>query len=66
MSQTLDHYPRRGYIYYMAPNGTQRKQAGWFHLEGNTVAMRKIRGRNTFQFCQLENVLLWEHNEVAQ
>lgn len=66
MSQTLDHYSRRGYIYYIAPDGTHRKEAGWFHREGNYVLMRNIRGRNTFNLCQLDNVVLWESNSEAK
>jgi hypothetical protein len=42
---------QRGTLTYMKPDFSFRTVDGWFYLNGGTVIMRKIRGRNHFNLC---------------
>jgi hypothetical protein len=42
---------QRGTLTYMKPDFSFRTVEGWFYLNGGTVVMRKIRGRNHFNLC---------------
>lgn len=42
---------QRGTLTYIQPDYTFRTVEGWFYLNGGTVVMRKIRGRNHFNLC---------------
>ena len=42
---------QRGTLTYMKPDYSFRTVDGWFYLNGGTVVMRKIRGRNHFNLC---------------
>jgi hypothetical protein len=53
MNQHLTNYSQRGYFIYNAPDGNQRMKAGWFHIEGTRIVMRKIGGRNSYSICSL-------------
>lgn len=50
-STQLFNHEQRGVLTYMKPDYTFRTVEGWFYLNGRTVVMRKIRGRNHFQLC---------------
>lgn len=53
----ITQYEQRGTLIHFVPTTYQFKiVTGWFHVQGNTVVRRKIGGRNTYNFCQLENV----------
>jgi hypothetical protein len=52
----LAYFEQRGTLTYMKPDYTFKTIEGWFYLNGNTVVMRKIRGRNYSQLCA-ENVV---------
>jgi hypothetical protein len=47
----ITNYSQRGTLTYMKPDYTYRTVDGWFYMNGNTVVMRKIRGRNHFALC---------------
>lgn len=55
-SNTLTNHAQRGTLTYQNPDFTFTITEGWFHLQGNTVVMRKIRGRNQFQLCNITSV----------
>ena len=42
---------QRGTLIYMKPDHSWRTVDGWFYLNGGTVIMRKIGGRNHFNLC---------------
>jgi hypothetical protein len=50
-STQLFNHEQRGVLTYMQPDYTFRTVEGWFYLNGRTVVMRKIGGRNHFQLC---------------
>ena len=52
----LNYTEQRGTITYMKPDYSFRTVDGWFSLEGLTVVIRKIGGRNRSAFCALETV----------
>jgi hypothetical protein len=52
----LTHFEQRGFITYMMYDYTFKTVEGWFSLNGGTVVMRKIRGRNSFFFCEADRV----------
>jgi len=53
---SLTYFEQRGTLTYMKPDYSFRTIEGWFFINGNTVAMRKIRGRNQFQLCSADAV----------
>ena len=55
-SNILTNHAQRGTLIYQNPDFTFTITEGWFHLQGNTVVMRKIRGRNQFQLCNITSV----------
>jgi len=56
-STQLFNHEQRGVLTYMKPDYTFKTVEGWFYLNGRTVVMRKVRGRNRFMFCSEESVL---------
>jgi hypothetical protein len=48
---TLTFHAQRGTLTYMQPDYYFRTVEGWFYLNGRTVVMRKIGGRNHFNLC---------------
>lgn len=75
---TLTQTPQRGTLTYMKPDYSFDTIEGWFHVEPHTITegefivqthtviMRKIHGRNTFQFCSLGVVYDFTTTEVAK
>lgn len=55
-SNTLTYFEQRGTLIYMKPDFSFKTIDGWFYLNGATVVMRKIRGRNRFQLCSETDV----------
>lgn len=55
-THTLTNFAQRGSLTYMTGNYEFKTVQGWFYLSGNTVVMRKIRGRNEYRFCSEELV----------
>lgn len=55
-NNTITHFEQRGTLTYMKPDFTFRTIDGWFYLNGSTVVMRKVRGRNHFNLCSEESV----------
>lgn len=55
-TSTLTHFEQRGTLTYMKHDYTFKTVEGWFYLNGSTVVMRKVRGRNRFQFCNEQDV----------
>jgi hypothetical protein len=53
MTPTLTNYSQRGYLIYNGPDGYQKMKAGWFHIEGTYIVMRKISGRNTYSVLSI-------------
>ena len=53
---TLTYFAQRGTLTYQNHDFTFTTIEGWFHLQGDTVVMRKIRGRNQFSLCREELV----------
>ena len=47
----LFKHEQRGTLTYIKDGYTFRTVEGWFYLNGGTVIMRKIRGRNQFALC---------------
>lgn len=47
----------RGTLTYIKGDYTHKTVEGWFNLHGNTVVMRKIRGRNRYAFITVNQVL---------
>jgi hypothetical protein len=60
-NQILNYIEQRGTITYMKPDYSFRTVEGWFALEGSTVVMRKVGGRNRSAFCAIDTV----HDFVA-
>jgi len=55
-TSTLTYFEQRGTLTYMKHDYTFTTVEGWFYLNGHTVVMRKLRGRNHFQLCNEEVV----------
>jgi len=51
---------KRGTLIYMTYNYEWKKVEGWFYLHGNTINMRKIGGRNWYQFITAGQVIDFE------
>ena len=56
MTTTLTNHAQRGTLTYIKPDYTFKTVDGWFYLNGSTVIMRKVRGRNNFCFCEMQKV----------
>jgi hypothetical protein len=52
----LTYFEQRGTLTYMNYDYAFITVEGWFSINGSTVTMRKIRGRNSFFFCELNRV----------
>lgn len=50
-ASNLTHFAQRGTLTYMKPDYYFETIEGWFYLNGRTVVMRKIGGRNHFNLC---------------
>lgn len=61
---TIDFIERHGQLTRLRPDYQVETVRGHFmlSLNGQTVIMRKTRGRNRFQFCDISDVLSF--NEV--
>lgn len=59
MTNRLTHFEQRATLTYMKPDFSYKTVEGWFYLNGNTVVMRKLRGRNRFNFCNASDVLVF-------
>jgi hypothetical protein len=55
-SHTLTNHAQRGTLTYMKPDYSFRTIEGWFYLNGSTVVMRKIGGRNESALCEESTV----------
>jgi hypothetical protein len=63
-THSLTHFEQRGTLVYMQPNYSYKTVTGSFYLEGNTVVMRKVRGRNRFQLCNVQDVYEFENTNL--
>lgn len=60
---TLTTFEQRATLTYMKLDYTYKTIEGWFYLNGDTVVMRKIGGRNRFNFCNTNQVLDFQLHE---
>ena len=56
-STSLTAFEQRGTLAYTNRDFTYNEVEGWFYLQGNTVVMRRLRGRNRFALCRVALVL---------
>jgi hypothetical protein len=55
-TNTLTTIPQRGTLTFMSEQNEYISVQGWFMQEGETVVMRKVRGRNRSVLCSLRSV----------
>ena len=59
----LTTYEQRGTLTYIKSDYTPKIIEGWFYHHGDTVVMRKIGGRNRFQFITVSQIIDFEPHQ---
>jgi hypothetical protein len=66
MNTPITTTAQRGTLTYIKGDYTYKTIEGWFHHHGTTIVMRKIGGRNQFNFITTSQVLDFQPHQRKQ